>query len=696
MALFIPYKFDDPRGRFLNWDTTQNLQGQKAYLATQEHVDLRVMLGEDLTMPRPLGNLEQVEQIDLESGPGYSPLWRMEERIRTVGDRWEKTGTGFDGMTVGPVTAKSNMRLMTLNTSGAAIATNLVSSIAVDTSVPGTAGVDISSQDFLSIVIAGDIDRSGFTQATSTVQLTSRTDADFAQAAGRSFEVPFTANAGGGVTELRIPLSDFANAGFTLTSVTGIKIHLDRTAPAAGLTVYIGGVRAVSSDWVVRSLDQNTRLQVYENPVTLDTGLTATAAVHLIRGNRDLEDPAPADGVLNVTFTTGGSTGSNYIATAADEASANAVTLYFREIYDDGANTGSWQSATLRWGQAGAWLEVTRVDANGAVLTNVGLTTWNLPQNLERVSPTDPNSGRYMFYMQFIGNKVTVTLYKLDAADAITSTIFQQVFDDEEYTFRQGRVGLTGVFHDRDGYIDDFSAASIGFATATSKVFQSNTPVDGAQLQATFAEDTNMWTSFFATDLFLDMNKTTTGRGSYSSARQLMTNQFVLEDWLNTYIEFDLWVPITVSETNQPELSLVGAGATIKPEMPILRGGQWNHLIFTLEDYVDFLTGVPYVAAIEPRQRDLQLGTFWVDNMKIMRRLISWQIRARSDAPWREFRGLVNDPDSAVHLPLPERGTQLQLQAVALREDAWIGSYHLFPHYAELGLPVTDLGYETR
>jgi len=102
MALFIPYQFDDTLGRFLHWDTIQELQGSKGYLATNSHVDLRAMLGENLSIPRPLNELELVIQDELESNTDYTPLLKLEEKIRVAGDNWIKTGTGFDTMAVGP------------------------------------------------------------------------------------------------------------------------------------------------------------------------------------------------------------------------------------------------------------------------------------------------------------------------------------------------------------------------------------------------------------------------------------------------------------------------------------------------------------------------------------------------------------------------------------------------------------------
>lgn len=691
MPLFIPDKFDDTDAQFPNWDTVLSRQADKGYLANQRHVDLRIMQNTDLSRPRPLNDLELIVLNELETNPNYSPQIDMEREIDVKGEGWAVTGTGFSAATTAKGTVTGRKRLQ-ITHNAAAIAMDIKSQIPYDTADVSTTPIDISAMDSLSIVIQstnGNLSRNGYVAANSYVYLTSRTDADLSNATGRSAQVFFTANTSGVNQELRVPISAFAGGTFDPTRVTGIQIHLDRAATTNNSLINIAAVRAVKSTWTERPFDMNTRLQTYEPTIPLDFTTIPNVGVPLIRGVGNPDDPKPADGSLNFTFNVGGEPQWN-----ATGANFNKIDLYFREVTTD-ATHGSWIKATLRYNSTGTFVDIVRQDYANPTTTDVGLVTLNTGVTLERMTAADQNAGRYLFNATLIGNKFTFTLYKIDAADSITSTVWQGTSDSTNWTFRQGRVGIDASAFDFDMSIDDFSAASIAYATATSRVFSSLTPVDGAQIQAVFAEDANLWNSFYGTDLFLDLNKTTTGRGSYSSAIQLMSNQFLLEDWLNTYLEMDIWVPITVTELNQPEISIVGGGSTIKPNMPTLQGGQWNSIHIPLEEFTAFLTGIPYVVVIEPRKRDLQLGIFWVDNMRIMRRLISWMVRAKSDGTWREFRELVNDPTGAVHLPVAERGTQLQVQATALREDAWIASFHLFPHYAELGLPVTDLGFET-
>lgn len=125
-----------------------------------------------------------------------------------------------------------------------------------------------------------------------------------------------------------------------------------------------------------------------------------------------------------------------------------------------------------------------------------------------------------------------------------------------------------------------------------------------------------------------------------------------------------------------------------------LKPAQWNDLYFDLGVFRNLLTGAAnYSFTIQPGAApDRPLGLYWVDSMVIGRRRVAWAVRTSSSNPWREFKEAVNNPNGAVHFPHDERGTALQLRADALTDDAWVSSFHLFPRYAQLGLPLFDEG----
>lgn len=113
--------------------------------------------------------------------------------------------------------------------------------------------------------------------------------------------------------------------------------------------------------------------------------------------------------------------------------------------------------------------------------------------------------------------------------------------------------------------------------------------------------------------------------------------------------------------------------------------GTWSHVHFPLAFLTNAATN-PHRVQIVTKQPTTQ--SFWVDNMTVGHRSVSWELRAIDNGTWYPFQDAVNDPRGALHLPHSARGTAIQLQARALRVDAWISSYTLKPHYAELGRVV--------
>ena len=156
-------------------------------------------------------------------------------------------------------------------------------------------------------------------------------------------------------------------------------------------------------------------------------------------------------------------------------------------------------------------------------------------------------------------------------------------------------------------------------------------------------------------------------------------------------------MPNNVTVKNQPIIVLNTPSGTENLTMPRLQPAQWNSLHFDLGIFRQLLTGVGYSISILPAtDPDKPLGNFWVDSTVLGRRRVSWSVRATTNGPWREFRDLVNKPNGAVHFPSAERGTQLQLKADALTQDAWVSSFKVFPRHAELGLPIYDQAFQKR
>jgi hypothetical protein len=81
---------------------------------------------------------------------------------------------------------------------------------------------------------------------------------------------------------------------------------------------------------------------------------------------------------------------------------------------------------------------------------------------------------------------------------------------------------------------------------------------------------------------------------------------------------------------------------------------------------------------------------WWVDNVSVYERSISWAGRAvisdpwkNNIAPWTPYKDFVNQDNSGVLFA--ERGNQLQVRARALQQNTRISRVQIKPQYAQLG-----------
>lgn len=374
--------------------------------------------------------------------------------------------------------------------------------------------------------------------------------------------------------------------------------------------------------------------------------------------------------------------------TAGDVSEDNQYTAFFEYSTDSGSAIYTW----LKWNEAGLWFEAQRKDMVNGTITSTTLYTEQINSSGLDVSLL------HAWTVKLVGKTLNSEVFVVDQNRDVQSNIWVLTsIDSDDWSFRNGRVGFTADLIDQDAYIDALVTAPVGYALLRTRIYESRDPVDGVRLQATFSPDANLFTELTGADAFRDQTKTISGQGSIRTLNGLTTNNFIAEDWHETYLKLAIWTPASVTTLNQPRIELNYASVGYPLRVPPLKGAQWNHLYFELSNFKDFITGLGYSFSILPgASPDIPLGFYWVDSVVIGRRKVAWAARANPTAPFRRFRSMVNRADGAVHFIPIERGRQLQLEAQALTSDAWISEFTLFPHYAELGLPVYDQGFETR
>jgi hypothetical protein len=323
----------------------------------------------------------------------------------------------------------------------------------------------------------------------------------------------------------------------------------------------------------------------------------------------------------------------------------------------------------------------------------------------------------YEFAATFSSTSINVDIIQLDYEEQPVRKIYSApAASSSAWNTVRGRIGWYAEFSDLDAHVSSFNLESAAYASLTTKTFKSETHVDGAQLFTVDSGNKNLFTGFSPLSSFdevlIDNQKSLSGEGSYvfhstgSSFRPgVLSNEFFVEDWNHIFIEFDIWVPKRL-KTNilRPKLWLlpkeheVGTVGTFTGEVPE-KGpvafdfvpGAWSHVsvdfpgINSKNGPYNLIIGsdgdgnTSVSAAFKDR--------WWIDNVKINRQTVEWEMRAL-DAPnnaWVPFRRNINLQYGALHLSEDRAGKEIQLQAKALTEDAWVAEYALLPRYMTPG-----------
>lgn len=685
MTYALNEPFNDIEGRwdqYAPWDGTEQSDSAKGFLTTQKHVDLRCFRVVANLDPRPLS------EVDVQTGTQLDAQTQTQletkPAVNIVDELWALSGTGLNTMTVGEIATKGGWSGLQAKTDGGAINCTLTSSIAT--------AIDISPGTSLSIIFP---DFNTFDTATSYIQLSS----DPAGAFGTghdSAQVFFSSNTAA-MPHLKLPVSSFAHSGFDNTKVTGVKVGLVKaSAPSAGLTFTMMAIRSLDPAWVVSWLDFDTRIGAVCRPVTLD-GLVTTGTVaqafQFVRGNGGKDDPIPADLAMSAYFYPGGLTSPNDATGSANSGTYNTLAFIFREQKNTALGTGEHIEVGLKFSGNDTYFYAKKRSTTGGspgTPTDTGVLT---PINVG--GPLD-SSKRYLFTVQIKGTQIIPELYTVTTSGEVVSIAWRPAgtITNALYTYKNGRVGFIADLQSRDAYLDALVVSPQGFAELVTETFESRTPVDGAQLSAVYSADENLFTGF-QSGATLDATKTISGDGSYRSSGQMTMNSFLVDDWTQMYLNLAIWVGSAVTEANQPTIILNGVEdpVSLTLDTALLKAAQWNNLTFDLGLFRDLPTGMSYFFSIVPGiEPDQPLGFYWVDEITIGRRRVSWAAKATANGLWREFKNTVNNPYGAIHFTPEERGTQLQIKADALTEDAWVASFNLFPRYASLGLPRWDQG----
>ncbi len=392
----------------------------------------------------------------------------------------------------------------------------------------------------------------------------------------------------------------------------------------------------------------------------------------------------------------------------------------------------SWITFALKWGEGKIKLTMTNSVEPGYVFPDHGPNAF----------PAFINNREYLLVCTLEDSGARVRVYELNPDKSVVQEpIFDSTLIDDDGIFRRrkGRLGWKAVLHDNDAYVHSIRPRGVVFAEYQSTPLTSFTPVDGAQLFATYTGNEELWNQGFevtpATAKGIVLSRDKARALSAESFRVdtngtehnvgITTNFINFTDFDQAEIKFFIWfagLPRTVetvedkhrptfpsrhrtfpSKTTFPskgfitfdqkqfpniEAQLVSKEGTVIPlAMPELETNQWQEVILRVPMSEIIQTGQYQVQILQPT---LIASTWWVDNVSIFERVVQWSARSvvsdpwnSNFAPWTDFREIVNVNRKGILLK--PRGKELQLRARALRQDATIKTPKLVPRYASLG-----------
>jgi hypothetical protein len=561
---------------------------------------------------------------------------------------------------------------------------------------------------------------------SSGVQFTSDPAGKF----GNGFDsalIPFAGNidysGGNAIVSFALGAS---SGNLDLSKITGVRLSLKGSGVAGGQFVMLN-MRAFFNkfsgppwiSWVETNGDINTITKTLSVPSSRYGDLAVNSSyqkfIPLLRTNTGDPDKSPraSDGALSMKFNTG-----NLSAGAP-----NRLQLLFREVLESTTvplrDTQTWMTAELdfgidyislkRYATQRIYESSVYTDSQiGSMIDNVQSAPTAPATNNRPVSgtlaPLKPNTD-YLFQGEVQGNGFRVAIYELDGTGIINFSHYDTDFaSDPLWTRVTGRSGWFADFVNQDVTLDYFRASSTTYSIFRTVVFASRTPVIGARIETASSDAQQFFSNFISTEgdpLEIDAGYSSeavtawkfTGLGvnQYSGMK---SNPINFDDWENMSITLDLQIPSDMlASGKEPLVYLVpidsggdiGSFNTIGPISLSATPNSFSHNRINFGPYRFRATGYYEVFVVSEVPHS---SVWWIKDMRIQKRTVVWEMRAKSNGAWISFEDMINDTGKALSIGRDNRGTELQLQARALTDNAWISEYKLFPKYAELGRTI--------
>lgn len=713
-------EFDTTTGQWVNYDAYDpNL---RAILRNQKHIDIRDFRVLDINASRNVLELSS-QQVSSFSGLMMQDIMNLKHPLKT-GEYW----TG-DVVTANSG-ANNGWQIMAFNSTGAGVASTQ-SVIAPMDLLTGFA-----DDDFVSMALpqfpAASINLTG-----SFIDFTSHPTGDFT--AGPTASVQFTSSIttiAAGDSEFRVLRSAFNQNGINLAAVTGVRLRINWTASGFH-TVTFAALRLLSKTWKYGPLDFNTRSGTLGRTIAPDASPTraleySQPIVFRAAEVAGDEDPRPIDFNIAVGFNSGSLTSSSQISIYGRELTEDYMQqldlnglqqsdLVGHEQPDIGDArfserlqsdldpfkqdqliglkqfdlertpdylSASWIEFVLTWTGTNTQLSVVNTEGEG----------YNFNLGTPLLSGHD-----YVLVFQLEDTAARAAIYPLGDRGQIifNAPVFDSTLIDDDFSYkrRKGRFGWYAQLGDGGASIESIRFRSASYAEYRSLPYESLTPVEGAELSAESTPVIELFDYFVPTtagDIVVerDQQLTTTGESwkitDYRSLayQGVQSNPFQITDFDQTEIVLDVYYPSTSSLDASLEFYLKSQTDYLIPlPKPKVFPDQWQTVRLRTPSAHLAQTGLYRLVVVQNQPANLN---WWIDNVRVFERTVSWYGRAFVEDPWAATEGDWTPFQNGFNrdfggILFPNRTRKLQIKGVGHKQDAMITKVQFKPKYADLG-----------
>lgn len=716
MSIPLNEEFQDDLGRWSNYDAYDPTV--RGIIRNQKHIDIRDFNSNDLAAPLSVLDLSKFSMTDLNG----DQVQTLDDPVHVLvpGEHW----TNLTDTTSMVLSTHNYWRVLRMITSGTTTQTQSVMT-------PMDLSTGFDGNDFVSMALPswdGTI-----TPGNCFISLTSNATGDFTT--GPTATVGFNSSivpiSGGGNMEFRVLRSAF-NA-INLAAVTGVKIAI---TTAAGKTIYFSALRLLSKNWKFGATDFNTRRGTLQRTVSPNANpiMTTDFAQPIVWRSAEVPgeaSPRPIDFNIAVGFNTGSRIGSNNISIYGRELTEDFMQQLDLNGLAQGRLTGheqpdlgdamynsrlqtdlepfkqdqlggltqfdlertpdflaaSWIQFVVQWTATNTQVSVTNTEGSGYNF-NLGV-------------PLTANSD-YVLVFWLEGTAARAAIYPLGARGQIifNAPVFDstQIDDDFVYKRRKGRFGWFANLQDGDAYVESIRFRSASYAEYRSLPYESVTPVVGAELSAESSPIIDLFTGFEPTDTSISIDKDreisvsgesyrVTDYGTYTY-QGLQSNVFEITDFDQTEIILDVNYPSALDQGASLEFYLKNSADYLIPlPRPKIFPDQWQTVHLRTPSTHLAQTGLYRLIIVQNKAVNLN---WWVDNVQVFERTVSWSGRAVVSDPWAAteddwtpFQNAFNRDYAGIMFQGRERN--LQVKAVGHKQDSTVAKVQFKPKYAELG-----------